>query len=242
MPSSHSTLKRAVTTIRDTMYPVRCAGCGRFGAALCGACKSGLDAAILTANGRCPNCAAAWTDSGFCTRCQSWGIILDRCLAAFEMAGTPRRLIYRLKYDHHRDIAPGMSRYLAHLAQSGFDAAVAVPLHPRRERGRGFNQAALILEPLRWPQLPGRLERVRNTNHQVGRNEQERWRGMADAFRYTGPELTGMQIAIIDDVVTTGATVVECARALKFHGARSVTAIAFARTSYVLPSVAVIED
>jgi ComF family protein len=240
--ASHPILERAAISLRELFYPVRCASCMRFGATLCGACEIELRALRLTQSGRCGNCAAAWKEAGFCPRCQGWGLALDRCLAAFEMSGAPRTLVHRLKYAHHRDVAGVMSRFLQPLADKAFDAATPVPLHPRRERSRGFNQARLILEPLGWPPLPGRLERVRNTRHQVGRHEGERWRGMADAFRYSGPDLTGMNIAVVDDVITTGATVVECARTLKAHGARSVTAIAFARTSYKLPAGGSIED
>ncbi len=230
-------LARTVTSrVRDLLYPPRCVSCTKLGASLCVACTAAFGSRRLISKGRCKNCFAAWDDPGLnCLRCVSWGFDLDSCRSAFEMEGAARMFVLRLKYRGERDVAAAMSPWLTPLWENRFDSAVAVPLHWKRRNKRGFNQAELLLGPLGWPSLPGTLERIRETGQQVGRHEQERWRGLAGAFRYTGPDLTGMHIAVVDDVVTTGATVVECARALRDGGARSVTALSFARASYPQP-------
>lgn len=191
-----------------------------------------LEAGRLVPAGRCANCFAPWDQPGLnCTLCAGWGMTLDGCRAAFEMRGPARSLVLRLKFNGIRELAREMSPRLEPLWDSRYDGAVAVPLHWKRQNERGFNQAELLLAPLGWPGIPGRLERVRNTAHQVGRDAGERRRGMTDAFRYSGGDLTGMNIALVDDVVTTGATAIECAKALRDGGARSVTVLAFARAN-----------
>ena len=224
--------KLLLTRARDVLYPQRCVGCAAFGAVVCPACESRLASRRLTAAGRCPNCFAAWDGPLNCTSCTAWGFDLDGCRAAYEMEGMARDLVHRLKYYGAREVAAIMSEEMKDLWDSRYTAAVAVPLHRRRQNSRGYNQAELLLRPLDWPLLPGVLERMRDTKHQVGRDSTERRQSMAGAFRYDGPSLAGQHIALIDDVVTTGATALECAKALRIDGgARSVTVIAFARAT-----------
>ena len=112
------------------------------------------------------------------------------------------------------------------------DAVYAIPLHRRRRRSRGFNQSEIILRRLAMPPAPGRLERIHATASQVGLDVRARRRNVAGAFRYRGPDLAGATVAVLDDVVTTGATAHECARVLREHGAGRVYALAYARASF----------
>jgi competence protein ComFC len=129
-----------------------------------------------------------------------------------------------------------MAEFVAPLKDAiPFDVAFAVPLHRSRMRRRGFNQSQLILDELGWATGAGSLQRVRNTETQVGMREGERRSNVSDAFAYKGPALNGLTVALLDDVVTTGATVNECAQVVRSHGARAVYAFAFARASYDPP-------
>jgi ComF family protein len=112
---------------------------------------------------------------------------------------------------------------------SPFDVVLPVPLHRSRQRRRGFNQAEELLRYLDWPRAEGTLRRVRKTSSQVGRGVGDRRRNVSGAFEYDGPRLDGVRVALLDDVVTTGATAIECARVLHDAGARSIVAFAFAR-------------
>lgn len=123
-----------------------------------------------------------------------------------------------------------------------FDVALPVPLHRSRERQRGFSQADLILDRLGWPRPDGRLRRVRNTPHQVGKRRAERRSNVAGAFAYDGASLAGLTVLVVDDVVTTGATVNECARVLRDHGARRIFGVAYARASLDPRTRNVIDD
>ncbi len=149
------------------------------------------------------------------------------------MDGAARRAIHGLKYSHIESLAAAMAARMALLPdRCGFDAAYPVPLHRSRARRRGFNQAALLVDLLGWPQGPGRLERVRKTDTQVGMRLRERRENVRGAFRYTGPSLEGRTVALVDDVVTTGSTANECARVLRDFGASGVHIVAFARANY----------
>lgn len=214
----------------DLLYPERCVSCGRFGTLVCAPCTAAL--APATGPGRCPNCAAAWADPNNCPRCITWNAI-DGASAAYEMRGTARRIVHGLKYRRARGLAPLMAASMAPLREArAFDAAYAVPLHVSRLRDRGFNQSQLLLDALAWPAGPGTLRRRRKTATQVGQHLTERRRNVSEAFTFEGPSLAGMTVALVDDVITTGATVNECARVLRDHGARHVVAIAYARANY----------
>lgn len=214
----------------DLLYPPRCVGCGRFGEILCDPCVATMRPA--TGQGRCPNCSAEWREPLNCPRCMSWQW-LDGASAAFEMAGAARQAVHALKYLRVRAAAPLMAAPMAKLPEvRPFDVAYAVPLHPSRLRNRGFNQADLLLRELDWPLGPGVLRRVRNTKRQVGQAMQQRRANVTGAFVYDGPDLSGKVVAVVDDVVTTGATADACAAALKDAGARQVVALSFARASF----------
>lgn len=225
-----ATIADAAKRAFDLVYPARCAGCWAFGKHLCESCAARMEPA--TGEGRCPNCCGRWEEPLNCPRCFSWDA-LDGAVAAFEMDGAARKAVHALKFRGVRAIAPLMAARMAPLGELvTFDAVYAVPLHRSRRLQRGFNQAELLLRALEWPRGPGRLARVRRTAQQVGLGERDRRANMAGAFAYEGPTLDGMAIAVVDDVVTTGATANGCARALKYAGAARVVAVAFARASY----------
>ncbi len=110
---------------------------------------------------------------------------------------------------------------------------MAVPLHPSRERARGYNQSALLgaelASILRVRYSPGCLARIRPTAPQVGLSGPARRENVRDAFRCDDPgAVDGLSVWLVDDVVTTGATVTEAASVLRRAGARQVWAVAVA--------------
>jgi ComF family protein len=114
-----------------------------------------------------------------------------------------------------------------------FDLIVPVPLHPARERERGFNQATLLAELLaRQLAVPlvAALERTRSTITQTAYDRAERMENLRDAFRLRkNMNVRELRVLLIDDVLTTGSTLSECARILKEAGAISVYAATAAR-------------
>ncbi|GIW13598.1 MAG: amidophosphoribosyltransferase [Tepidiforma sp.] len=213
----------------DLLFPLRCAGCGTFDTALCSRCEAALAPAVGPL--RCANCSAAWEGTDFCPRCYGWRELAG-VRAAFEHEGAARALVHRLKYQRYRALAPLMASHLARLAAEMPPSVwLPVPLHPSRERARGFNQAELLLRRAGLPRPPTRLRRIRNTGSQVGRTAAERAASLAGAFTVEGPPLDGLVVGLVDDVITSGATARECARALLDHGARQVWALSFTRAS-----------
>jgi ComF family protein len=226
----------------EFLYPQRCIACGRFGAPLCTACEAGLQELAVVSG--CPRCASPpAAGEANCRLCLAWDAI-DAAFPAFVYEGTARKLVHALKYARQRSVVPHMAARMAGPAQlPAIDAAFAVPLHPARFRRRGFNQARHLLQALAWPEPEGRLRRIRNTRSQVGLNPGDRRANVAEAFAYAGPPLNGLSVAVIDDVITTGATVNECARILRVNGAASVSVVSFARAKHTpRPPEAPIED
>lgn len=217
--------------IRDELFPVRCVTCGSFEhRTFCEPCRRQL--VPLKVDQRCPLCAGAWDGPLNCPRCEFWDG-LDGATAAVEMKGKARRLIGALKYRGVRAAARDMAAEMQPvMTEQEWDVMFAVPLHSKRLRGRGFNQAEELMRHLEWPVAEGRLRRIRETESQVGLRGEERLRNVRGAFAYEGPELNGVTVAILDDVLTTGATANECALVLKDHGAGRVIALAFARANY----------
>lgn len=159
--------------------------------------------------------------------------------APYEFLDSARRIVHDLKYRRIRIAAPYIARLLAaYLERNPYpvDAYCPVPLHPRRERSRGFNQSELIARELsRLTGIPldtTALRRTRNTPPQVGmQTTGDRRRNIADAFECAAgiSDIEGRRYMLIDDVVTTGSTMSDCAHALKDAGALNVWGIAFAR-------------
>jgi ComF family protein len=223
-----------VSGLVDFFYPERCVNCGRFGTVLCTPCELSISSA--STGPRCPLCSARWDNAGAaglnCPRCLHMDAI-DHVYAAADMEGAARRVVHALKYRGVVRLAAVMAKAIAPLAElQQADMLLAVPLHRQRQRQRGFNQSARILAELGRTPSASKLLRVKNTSHQVGMHLGERRSNISGAFAYEGPRLDGCRVAILDDVVTTGATANECARVLREHGARHVSVLAYARANY----------
>lgn len=233
-------LQRTFTAAANLLYPPRCAGCGRFDVVLCHPCALSLTPA--TGPGRCGFCSAAWDGEGNCPRCFHMNA-LEGARATFEMTGAARRLVHALKYRFYREAAPPMASLLSDLPNDlTIDRFFPVPLHRSRLKSRGFNQSELLLRHAGWAPIGAGLERVRRTDRQVGSAFAERRVNVGGAFAYSGARLDGLTVAIVDDVITTGATVAECAAVLRDAGARQVWALAFARASFHMGSNQPIND
>lgn len=163
----------------------------------------------------------------------------DRARAAVRYDDVARALVHRFKYSDHLELAPMLGQWMARAGREltrEADALVPVPLHWRRLWARRFNQsAALALAVSRStgvPVLGETLRRVRATPQQVGLDKSGRAQNVQGAFRVPPerkPDVAGRRLILIDDVLTSGATVEACARALLRAGAAHVDVLVFAR-------------
>jgi ComF family protein len=165
----------------------------------------------------------------------------NRARAAVRFDDISRALVHALKYGDRLDLAPMMGRWISHaggevLAEA--DALVPVPLHWRRLWARRFNQSAMLAEVIaaesKVPVVATALKRVKSTAQQVGLTRSERALNVQGAFRVP-PECKGAvasrRLVLVDDVLTSGATVDGCARALLRAGAANVDVLIFARVA-----------
>lgn len=171
-------------------------------------------------------CAACTTDPPPYDWARAAGLYVDplrAALHAFKFHGT-RALA--------RPLAELVIEQWGREVPADVDALVPVPLAPARERSRGFNQAGLLAERLAQglgrPVKPRWLRRARPTPPQSELGAAERWANVRHAFR-AAPAVVGRYLLVVDDVLTTGATAAECARALRAAGARAVGVVTVAR-------------
>jgi ComF family protein len=221
-----ATLRRLVSGALDLALPASCSGCGREGQALCPACLPAVDARLALPGG---------TPIGLPADIPMPLLQLEWC-AAF--AGPVRDALHDLKYAGERRLAEPLGAAVARRwarVGVGADLLVPVPVHAERERRRGYDQAALIAAVaathLGLPNVRA-LERRRATVAQFELGRGERASNVAGAFavgRAGHGVVVGRWVLLVDDVVTTGATLAACGEALIQAGARAVSAIAVAR-------------
>ncbi|TXT21152.1 MAG: phosphoribosyltransferase, partial [Gallionellaceae bacterium] len=171
----------------------------------CGACDTALP--YLSA-ARCPVCALPTPDGSTCGRCLKRPPQFDRTVAVFAYAFPVDKLVQALKFGEQLLLAPQLAGRLAQRIETRPDCIVAMPLHPARLRERGC-----VRDPPPQSALPWK----------------ERGRNMRKAFACTG-DLSGKHVAVVDDVMTSGASINELAEALRQAGAREVSAWVVART------------
>lgn len=204
-------------------------------------------------------CAGCWTQLDFITApmCERLGLPLPegsnrltaaaldhppayhRARAAVGFGEVARELVHGLKYADRLDLADPLAGLMAHAGAeltADADALVPVPLHPRRLFKRRFNQSALLALGVERrsgvTMRPGWLARTRMTIPQVGLDRTARAENVAGAFAVpeaARAEVAGRNIVLVDDVLTTGATIDACAKALSRAGAKRVDVLVFAR-------------
>lgn len=214
-------------SILEALLPPACAGCGRYGAVLCGACLAGMRPA------RAPADRFAAADPGIVT-----GEALELAIAAFAHDGPLRRALQRLKYGGAaRLAAPLADRALPALVDllalvDGQAVLVPVPVHPARQRQRGYNQAALLAEEFgQRTGLPVHdlLVRRRQTARQHGLSRAARLHNLRGAFGSRSATPRDATPILVDDILTTAATLEACAEVLRAAGAARVVGFAVAR-------------
>lgn len=215
----------ALGRVLAVLLPQECLLCGAPSgdSPLCAGCTQTLPSLPAP---RCPVCALPTPDGTTCGACLRAPPAFDSTVAIWRYAFPLDKLVQALKFQHRLAIAGFFAAAMRVGAPASGDLLMPVPLSPARLRERGFNQAVEIARPLaRDLSLPLSLDdcrRTRATAPQTSLPWKERHRNVKNAFE-CGADLSGRAIVVIDDVMTTGATLDEFARTLKRHGAVRVT-------------------
>jgi ComF family protein len=177
----------------------------------------------------CPRCALPSPAGAVCGSCLNHPPHFDATLALWRYEFPCDGLVQALKYRARLALAGFFARSLASRTMPEVDLIVPMPLHPRRLAERGFNQALEIARHLGRPIEPRGVLRVKHTPPQTELPYEERAKNVRGAF-LCKLDLSGARVAVLDDVMTTGATLNELARALKRAGATRVENFVIART------------
>jgi ComF family protein len=237
-------LKHSAFSLLEFFLPRLCLFCGA---------SVGEDAAVAV----CPECEAQldWGASPMCTCC---GVVFasrdgadrvcgdcrtepppfTRARAAAVYEDSAALAVKRFKFNRQMAFLPVMQHWLQRPLclelVAAADLLIPVPLHPKRLKQRGFNQALLLARA--FPQVPVSREalvRLRNTTPQVELKPKERRDNVKGAFAVSDPaQVKGKNVLLIDDVYTTGATVAECAKVLRRAGAMQVEVLTVARVKH----------
>lgn len=218
----------------DLLFPPRCAGCGDLGLTWCATCNAGVR------HIEDPLCAHCGLPAGQAVRCaacanrhykfnagRSWGVY----------AGELRRAILSLKHRRNASLAAELAKGYKQVFEAQdwkVDLLIPIPLGPQRLKQRGYNQIELLAAPfgefarLRYAQNV--LIRRHDTLPQFELNAVDRWENLHGSFVASPAHLVGKNVLVIDDIMTTGATLDSAAQALLEAGAKKVYAITLART------------
>jgi ComF family protein len=228
-------LRPALAFAAQLLWPARCAGCDERvnpAATFCPPCE----ATLVPLAGACPTCALP--REGDSCRCAADPFPFSQARAAFAYGAAVSDALLRFKHGGRLDLARPLGRSLWPALEpllEGADAVLPVPLHPRRLRARGFNQAlelarAALKRRTSPPVWVDTLRRVRDTPVLGRLSPRERRALVCAAFAVPdGDRVRGRVLVVVDDVMTTGATLAGCAAALRSAGATEVRVASFAR-------------
>ncbi len=226
--------------VKEIFYPRTCPVCGKVlgeqfknddPPLICGGCSQKLD---FITGPRCMRCSRSVNDGEeFCSECKSRKNYFDSGIALMRHDESARKILYDLKYSDMKDNANLAGRLMAErygklIEFWDADAFIPVPLHKKRMRRRGYNQAELIArKTAEFMEKQGRraprvdtsyLFRIKQTDPLKGQDIHERARTMNKAMQVDSEREIYRKVILVDDIFTTGATVNECAKEMRMTG------------------------
>lgn len=219
----------------DWLYPPQCGGCAKPFTRWCSNCA---EETKFLGEPICARCGVPGPGDGECAGCQREPPAFYAARSTAHYSGPIRNAIQRLKYSGDLALGEILARRMLDLLASlkwPVDLVVPVPSSLARRRMRGYNQASLLALPValgaRLPYKPKALRKVKETSTQVGLTVLERKENVRDVFQAARSLVVGKQVLVIDDVMTSGATMDACAQALLDQGARLVYGLTLARVA-----------
>ncbi len=226
--------RRLANDLLELIFPTRCLDCGQSGRFWCESCQ---EAVLLVKTDRCPGCQKISPGARLCRKCRKTGSLGRLIVASYYDEGSIKKSIHRFKYLGDRRLVEPLAKILSDKLLTSRPSRrtilTSVPLHWRRLKSRGFNQAELLARAvgkkldLEYREI---LSRRFNRPAQIRLKAKERRLNVEGVFQIR-PEarIVGRTVVLIDDVATTGATLESAARVLREAGARSVIALVLAR-------------
>ena len=218
--------------IGDLLFPEICVNCGKSGGYICRECGVQIEPREAI----CPMCEKLSIDGDVHGRCRkAQGV--DRLVAPVRYRGAVQKLLKKVKYKSAWKMIEELVDYWwkeggGELNGLGEEWVVtAVPMHDKRKRARGFNQAevmAVMLSRKMGAKYEKLLVRVRSTKAQYGLSKKERGENVRGAFE-VGEDVKGRNVLVVDDVWTTGSTIRECGKVLKRSGVEKVWGVVMGR-------------
>jgi ComF family protein len=238
-----SPIRHIADSLADLLWPTRCGACSTIidgenisQSCFCATCAETL---VFATTPLCTKCGLPFGGTGpdhLCSHCLKEPPEFAQARALLLYGGAATQALIRLKYGKIPWLAKNLGRMLSYLTSQMEtpDVIVPVPLHPTRLRVRGFNQSALlaaqVASTLNKPLLTNTLIRTRNTSSQAGMNRRERFTNLKNAFSVRKESrIRNRRVLLVDDVITTTATMREAGSVLVRAGALYVGAVAFAR-------------
>lgn len=240
-------LKRILRALEEIIYPRYCLLChirialeNQLREVICRDCIEKIRPNSPPFCRKCGRKSLKFDASGnICAECSKTQFCFDRAWASCSYEGVIKEMVHNLKYGNKINLAKVLSRLMIdfvsdyHLPLDSCDCAIAIPLSPRKLREREFNQAEILADTIaRHFNLKvqgNNLKRIRDTKSQTELEKSKRWQNMQGAFTVKEPNaVKDKTILLIDDVLTTGATASEAARALKNAGAAGVYVLTLA--------------
>lgn len=219
-----------IDKITGYLAPHTCLGCEKEGSVLCGSC---IELFEDTPQPRCAGCRSLSDNFKVCTKCRKW-LPLNSVYVSGNYEGVNEALIKELKFNYKRQASESISRIMTNvISEVDPDLVVCpIPTAPSRIRKRGFDHCALISKELAKNLNLKQIKFLKRHSNvrQLGSSRRDRFEHMKSEFEVVKVgDLKDRNIMLVDDVMTTGATLGAAAKALRSSGAKSVSAVIFAQ-------------
>jgi ComF family protein len=231
--------KKIINFFLDLLFPIECVGCQKENIWLCEECFKKIN---LNLKNFCPFCGKPARMGCICQQCLTHSPLKNIFIVSFYNEKILKQAIHVFKYNNIRDLAKPLGKIIINfLYQSKLnflfnDSYFLIPisLHRKRLFERGFNQSELLIREIaqkfKISILNNVLKRKRNTQSQTKLKEKERRKNIKNVFICLQPEIIkNKNIILFDDILTTGSTLKEAARALKKAGAKTITGLVLAK-------------